>query len=299
MKRLLILTLFLTTTILAQQAANKIAGGFGEVYMAPVYSPDGSMLAFSSANYKGIWIYSFSDESLTQITDEAAAGYGFSWSQDSRNILSRVAEYQEMKRLNAVKIFDVQTGESVNLSGYTASMPVIPQWSGADSKVVTYTGSKTEYPTGKLAKAGANSRSAFVLGSKIILGDSQKELEPFKDAELLNVNLSPDGNKIAFEVLGGNMYVINYDGTGLTDIGKGYRPMWSPDSKSLVYMLTEDDGHAFTASELFIVNADGSGRKQITSTPDKIEMNPSFSPDGKNIAFDEVTEGAIYILKID
>jgi Tol biopolymer transport system component len=299
MKQLIILILILSAAVFAQQSRIKIAGGNGESFFAPQYSPDGTKIAFTSDNYKGIWIYNYSDKSIIQLTDETASGFGFTWSQDSRYILSRVAEYEQMRRFNAVKIFDVATKESQNLSGYRLNMPVLPQWSSGDSKVVTYTKQKEEYSTGRLAKAGAHSRSALPLGSKIILGDSQKILEPFKDAELLNLSLSPDGNKIVFEVMGGNMFVINYDGSGLTDIGKGNRPKWSPDSKSLVYMLTKDDGHVITESEILIVNSDGSGRKQLTNTSDLVEMNPSFSPDGKIIAFDEINEGAIYIFKID
>ena len=37
---------------------------------------------------------------------------------------------------------------------------------------------------------------------------------------------------------------------------------------------------------------------KVTHTDDKLEMNPSWSPDGKRIAFDVMDEGAIYIVEV-
>jgi Tol biopolymer transport system component len=63
-------------------------------------------------------------------------------------------------------------------------------------------------------------------------------------------------------------------------------------------MVTEDDGYAVTASDLVAVRADGSARVALTQTPDRIEMNPSWRPDGRAIAFDDLTDGALYLLPV-
>ncbi len=302
MKQLLIILMFFSA-VYAQQSREKIAGGFGEVFFAPQFSPDGTMLAFTSDKYQGIWIYKFQDESVTQVTDEIASGFGFSWSQDSRTILTRVAIYEGANRLNAVKTFDVLTGETKNLSGYLANIPALPQWTNDNTKIISYSKKTDLYSTGKVAKTGSSNIAAYALGSKIIFvqGSTGTETlyEPMKNREVINLSLSPDSRKVVFEILGGNLNVMNNDGSGLKDLGRGYRPKWSPDSKTVVYMLAEDDGHSFTSSELYLVNADGSGRKKLTDTPDQIEMNPSFAADGKKIAFDVLNEGYIYIMNID
>jgi Tol biopolymer transport system component len=97
--------------------------------------------------------------------------------------------------------------------------------------------------------------------------------------------------------MSGNMYVMNADGTGLIDLGKGYRPQWAPDGEYLVYMITQDDGHQLLASDLYVIRCDGREKTQLTATTDKLEMNPSWSG-GKKIAFDVMHEGAIYVLEI-
>jgi len=303
MKLITLFFICIASVAFAQSNLTKIAGGYGEKYMAPLYSPDGTMLAFTSDNYKGIWIYRFSDQSIKQLTDETASGFGFSWSYDSKYILSRVAEYEGIKRLNAVKVFNIETGESENLSGYHSNMPVLPQWTYGDSKVFAYTGSIEFYTTGRTARRGASPKTAFVKDNKIALADAVSgevtTIEPLRKAEYINVSLSPDASKIVFEVVGGSIYVINTSGRGLMDLGKGYRPKWAPDSRRIIYMLSEDDGHDITGSEIYVVNTDGTGRRKLTNSEDKIEMNPSFSADGKNITFDDFAEGLIYIMKFE
>ena len=67
--------------------------------------------------------------------------------------------------------------------------------------------------------------------------------------------------KMVFEVMGGNMFVVNIDGSNLTDLGKGNRPKWSSDSKKIIYMIAEDNGHEFTASDIYTINADGTQQR--------------------------------------
>ena len=56
-------------------------------------------------------------------------------------------------------------------------------------------------------------------------------------------------------------------------------PAWSPDSKELVFT-----GYDGGISDLFVVNADGSGLHRLTN--DKYaDLQPSWAPDGKTIAF--------------
>ena len=94
------------------------------------------------------------------------------------------------------------------------------------------------------------------------------------------------------------MYVMNIDGTALTDLGIGYRLKWSPDSHYLTYMITKDNGEAIISSDIYYIKIDGTEKTNLTNTDDIIEMNPDWSPDGKKIAFDVPSKGAIYTIEI-
>ena len=144
---------------------------------------------------------------------------------------------------------------------------------------------------------------AFEKNNKIFVkninNNSEKSFELVKDAQYINVAVSPNGNKIVFEIVGGNFFVVNSDGTNLIDLGKGNRPKWSIDSNKIIYMITEDDGHDFTASDIYVIYSDGTRKNNLTKTKDLIEMNPCFAPDGKSIVFDVVNDGSIYLMNIE
>jgi Tol biopolymer transport system component len=277
-----------------------------EDFMAPVWSPDGSMIAFTSARYKGIWIINLQDKNVKQITDEPAAGFGFKWSNDSKEILTRVSKYENRIRYNAVKLFNIESGTSNLLTDYRTMMPGLPAFTSSDEKVFIYGRNKLEIFNSGIKAVSLNKidnpRIIYLRNDKIAvenLATNQLEIfEPVKGERVLNLQVSPDHQKVAFEIIGGDMYAMNIDGTGLTDLGIGYRPKWSPDSRHITYMITKDDGYQILSSDIYTIKVDGSEKVKLTNTNDKIEMNPDWSPDGKKIAYDILNEGAIYVMDV-
>jgi Tol biopolymer transport system component len=285
----------------------KLIGGNGTIYMHPMWSPDGTKIAFTSARYQGIWVMNADGNRVRQITDEAAAGFGFEWSFDSEVLLSRVAKFDDRYRYNAVKIFDIKKNESKLLTEYRTFMPGLPHWADADQKVYMFNRGKLEsFESGRTAnllkKSAPNKQIYFLKNDQIAVGNidtkNYKIIESIKGEQCLNMKVSPDQSKVAFEILGGDLYVMNIDGSGLVDLGNGHRPQWSPDSQRLVYMITADDGYRYLLSDIYAIKIDGTEQIRLTVTDDKLEMNPSWSPDGKKIAFDVFDEGAIYFIEL-
>jgi Tol biopolymer transport system component len=95
------------------------------------------------------------------------------------------------------------------------------------------------------------------------------------------------GGRIAFtrttpELAG--IWTVKPDGSGLSQLTSwtgDAQPRWSPDGTRLAF---ESPGGATDGSHaIFLVNADGTGRRRLTDGPDQ---NPTWSPDGKWIIFD-------------
>ena len=85
-------------------------------------------------------------------------------------------------------------------------------------------------------------------------------LSPINITDGENYQLSPDGNKIAFDLpqdKGRNIHIINVDGTNQTQITVGLRknfyPIWSPDSSKIIYLA-----YTLSGPNIGLVNIDGS-----------------------------------------
>jgi len=64
---------------------------------------------------------------------------------------------------------------------------------------------------------------------------------------------------------------------------EGVDPDWSPDGAHIIFADTSGNG---PRTDVFIINADGSNRKQLTRMEaDNDAATPSWSPDGRKIAF--------------
>jgi len=303
------LVLLMFTTMFAQNSPVKIIGSPEDICMAPVLSPDGNYVAFTKAGYKGIWIYNFSDNSIKQITDEVAAGFAMKWSPDSKYILSRPAYYDGPIRYNAVKVYNVETSEAIQLSEYRTKMPSLPQWADYNESAFIINDNQIEkFSTGIVATAEQKSAKPDLLvyltnddkiGVKNLSDNSVKIFDPLPGKKCINLSVSPDYQRVVFEIFGGNLFSMRTDGTELTDLGKGYRAKWMKDSQHIIYMITEDDGHTFTSSDIYIIKYDGSDKQNITNSPDRIEISPSASYVNNKIVFEVFDEGSIYFMNLE
>jgi Tol biopolymer transport system component len=105
---------------------------------------------------------------------------------------------------------------------------------------------------------------------------------------------SPDGRSIAFthgtpcsdNGCKLNIWLIRPDGTGarpLTRDGGSAEPSWSPDGKKIAF---DRYNAAKGRSDLYVMNADGTGSHPLTSFTSKLDVSrPAWSPDGRTIAF--------------
>lgn len=111
---------------------------------------------------------------------------------------------------------------------------------------------------------------------------------------------SPDGTRLAyvsFEQKKPVVYVQSLTTGGRQAVaafrGSNSAPAWSPDGRRLAVTLTRDGG-----SQIFMINADGSGAPIRLTQSAAIDTEPNFSPNGQSILFTSDRGGGPQIYRI-
>jgi Tol biopolymer transport system component len=124
---------------------------------------------------------------------------------------------------------------------------------------------------------------------------------------------SPDGNRIAFSSNRDgdfDIFVMDADGTHVQQLTDNddwdTSPTWSPDGKRIAFSSWVPAAAIYRDGDfhIFVMDADGSHLQQLklmVSRSDQWDTNPSWSPDGKRIAFARNRYGinAIFVMDAD
>jgi imidazolonepropionase-like amidohydrolase/Tol biopolymer transport system component len=94
-----------------------------------------------------------------------------------------------------------------------------------------------------------------------------------------NLDVSPDGSTIVFDMLG-DLFTVPIDGGEATALTSGiewnFQPRYSPDGSRIAFVSDRAGG-----DNLWVMQADGSTPRAVTDESEHLVHNPSWSPDGQ------------------
>jgi len=263
--------------------------------LAPVYSPDGKEIAYLKRT-----------EDRRQKTDSQA-------SRKENNLQSSIFNLQyDIWVMNSDGSGGRQITNEISVLSY-------PAWKPDGKEIVFVSEGNEQAPEiwgyniaeGSL-KNIASIKDALLLGSRL---NKKTNIELISDRRNINtsnplsigaggiypfnkflyrINYSPRGDRITFELdMKGSIgiWTINSDGNGLTPVmtedSLYWTPVFSPDGRKIAYSKKAGKQFApiyWTDYNIWIADVD-SGEKVMINGEEQIDWFPSWSPDGKKIAY--------------
>lgn len=277
--------LFLSLGLFAFSVLSVFAGGLkadtpvrvatdADGLMAPVWSPDGSMIAASGSNYTGIYVFNSDGTDGRQITDARGAGYKMAWSADGLEIVGRTNIMDGVRVFHETRAWNLKDGQSrvVTAKNRSNANPAT-----ANTKVTL------------LRQMTENAAEVTTLVAS---------LQNYAGSTVINPALSPDGSMIAFQIVGNGMFVVNADGSNLRSLGTGSNPAWMPDNNTVVYTVVTDNGNEYTGSTIMSVTLNDMKKQVVMKDDNFIPVRPAITADGSRLAFENICDQAIYVVNL-
>lgn len=216
----------------------------------PRWSPDGNQVIFAEPDVWHLHAMMADGSQHRQITDFRSNNAD--WSPDGTRIVFQSDHQNEPEDTPDIYILNLLSGELAEILDDPPSTDFNPRWS----------------PDGNRILFISNRTGNFEIFVMNVDGSEITQITKSKGQER-SAEWSPDGSRIVFSYSPGgpvtDLYIINADGATesvvrlTADNAPDSSPSWSPDGSQIVFASRRSGNW-----DLWVVNADGSGLKQLT-----------------------------------
>jgi TolB protein len=254
--------------------------------IGPAWSPDGRMIAFGRSSFQhlgpgqNIFVVNADGSGQRKVTRKPLPVAGHAWTPDGRKLA--IATWNRGGPGGTPGRPTVRFGDFlvdldarfdvflVNLDG-SGQRNLTREWKLDGMPVWSRDGRRIAFVSGCVAKCELSVMDADGTGLQRLSRVGAVDVGTFV---LPLPSWSPDGQQIAFAAMRGGqseIHVVNADGSRERRlVAHGTLPVWSPDGRTIAFSNDND---------LFAVNVDGSGQRQLTHTA-WYDLAPAWSPLG-------------------
>ena len=256
----------------------------------PVWSPDGSRIAFWSNRDGGkeIYVMNADGSNVKRLTNNLADDVNPGWSPDGGRILFE----SERDGNREVYVMDAEGGNQIRLTRDNA-VDSTAAWS-PDGSLIAFASNRDTGPPYNPYNMDIYLMNADGSNVRRIVDDPEYDVGP---------QWSPDGRKILF-MTGRHgdfdVYEMNADGTAQRNLTADYdksdgAPVWSLDGHTIAFSRRIEG-----KDQIFVMDSDGSNLKRVTHNSAN-NGSAAWSPDGSKLIFQTDQDGnwEIYTISVD
>jgi Tol biopolymer transport system component len=302
-----------TTTSLRLDGATPVTPT-GTRYAGARFSPDGGTLAVARAGLADIDLVDLQTGAVRSlVSDTPGAGWRFAFSPDSAALIYR-------DRQNTLRRAWLADGRVETLVSADARLG-FPAFASDGELHVSLGGALTRVPSGSAAPRSASPErqvahdgllTVTATAAPIAAGWDGKEIfvvdlptgarrTLLSGRGFFDVELAADGTlALVTESRGaeGHLWIVPTNGGAPRDLGVGYHGCLTHDARTVVFLLQENDGQQFTASDLWARPVNGGPAVRLTDTPDVLEIVPTLSSDGDLLAYVDDATGRVHVARL-
>jgi Tol biopolymer transport system component len=253
----------------------------------PVWSPDGRTIAFTSRRDGNIEIYvARSDGSgLRRLTTDPASDFLPSFSPDGKQI----AFVSDRARQTDIYLVNVDGSNLRRFTSHDAD-EWRPMWSPDGRQIAFLSG-----------RDGGQSDGSGEIYVRDVAGSPAERRLINATRRVNSFAWSPDSARIVYYMVAARKLEIGVAGrtgddernlSAVASSGMDSEPSWSPDGKQIAFLSGTQAG----TMGVFVMAADGSGRRMISAPETPVTGPLSWSPDGRGIAHVQTIAGNLEIV---
>lgn len=283
----LFISLGVNAQILNVKSTTKVDVPTGVKVSTAQLSHDGKWAVISHQSSLGLDKIDLSTKKLTRLSD-TGNGFDLKISGDNKTVIFRESNYGvDKRRYTTLKSVNISTGVTNVVSPTTRNTGVFAK--DAAKVLSTNAGTLTNEASRPVASINRGSMYITKNGITTLVAPHGTEGQSY-----LWPQVSPDGTKILYFLVGKGCYVCNLDGSNPVPQGVLRASVWY-DNNVIVGMDHKDDGRVTTSSKL-IAKKINSSTTQVLTTSSVKAMYPSVG--ANNISF-VTPQGEFYVININ
>jgi imidazolonepropionase-like amidohydrolase/Tol biopolymer transport system component len=266
----------------------------------PVWLVDGKEIAFVARNARSerggrVWIVAASGGQARPVTDDSVQALAPVFTGNGRRLAYFARDASDRMQVWVQEISDRETavGSPIRVTNHTDVTPTRIRWV-SDGSALLYSAD------GRLWKVAASGGqpNEIKFTAELSLNRPQRSLPAARFPEpghqepargFMGLALSPDGRRIGVLALGKLWIIpIGEDPRAVADVPFGANSLaWSPDGAEVAWSAGVTD-----QEDLFATDLSSGVTRRVTSLPGR-ESFPTYSPDGRNLAFVHVPDDGV------